>query len=166
MKIKIVQIAKSYKLRMKTLSKIMTSIISEKYYIRFNYFEKIRFRLIGSFAIINDNFNRENGNSRVWGPGTLRTGNNRGRWKSTHRRGGGSSLPGSSLEETKERSRFNASNVGRDKLSKHFSRYYQALCTDLPHVLRRVSAGAFSNPLPLSSDFLIFLILLVLCVLF
>lgn len=102
-------------------------------------------------SIINDHFNRENGNSRVQGPGTLRTGNNRGRRKSTHRRGRGSSLPGSSLEETKERSRFNASNVGRDKLSKHFSRYYQALCADLPHVLRRVFAEALSNPLPLSS---------------
>jgi len=62
--------------------------------------------------------------------------------------------PGSSLEKTKERSRFNASNVGRDKLSKHFSRYYQALFADLPHVLRRISAGTSSNPL---SSFLIFL---------
>jgi len=63
--------------------------------------------------------------------------------------------PESSLEKTKERSRFNASNVGRDKLSKHFSRYYQVLF-DLPHVLRRIFAGTPSNPL---SSFLIFLLI-------
>lgn len=65
-----------------------------------------------------------------------------------------------SFEETKERSRFNASNVGRDKLSKHFSRYYQALCADLytacspPRFRRRSSL----NP-PLYVSTLIFPVL-------
>lgn len=86
-----------------------------------------------------------------------RTGNNRsGERKYTGGEEEGSCSPGSSLEETKERSRFNASNVGRDKLSKHFSRYYQTLWADLPHVLRRVSAAAPSPFLSPSSHLYIF----------
>lgn len=48
--------------------KIIRRYNNDAYYIRLEllyYFEKIRFRLIGSFVIINDHFNRENGNSRV-----------------------------------------------------------------------------------------------------
>lgn len=107
------------------------------------------FCLIGLSAIINDHFNRKMGIRARIGP---RTGNNRsGERKYIGGGEEGSRSPRSSLEEkTKERSRFNASNVGRDKLSKHFSRYYQTLWADLPRVLRRVSAAA---PSPFPSPF-------------
>lgn len=121
-------------------------------------FEGAFLYVIGSSAIISDHFNRENGDSRVGPEDGLRAGNNRERWKSIHsargeKRGGLFRSRDRLSRRTKERSRFNASNVGRDKLSKHFSRYYQAPCA----WTYRVFSAAFPQE-PLSSFLLFFFV--------
>lgn len=74
-------------------------------------------RLIGSFAIIDDRFNRENENSHVIRPQELSApeitegGARKGTHGTAKKRKRENSLLESSLKETKERSRFNASNV-------------------------------------------------------